>query len=313
MIVSERIGVLKQTVRANGTELYCEQRGSGPPVLFIAGATGDAGHFEGVAAQLADQFTVVTYDRRGNSRSPAPDGWTNTSIEEQADDAAGLITTLGLKPVGVFVTSGGGAIGLELVRRHPDLVVGAVLHEPFLPHVLGDQWAQIDAHNRATFCPILAARGPRAPMEAILRAMRGDAGFEALDEALRERMLGNAEAFLLEDAPYPRYWPDDAALSAIRHPVHVLLGEAGAPWAPQMAVWLARRLGTEVACVPGGHGAYLDESERLAAALRPHLRAITRVFDHVPADESADPCNYAAYDFALEQPEYARWLQEGPT
>lgn len=272
MIVKQHIRALRQTVRANGTELYCEQRGSGPPVLFIAGATGDAGHFEGVAEQLADEFTVIGYDRRGNSRSPVPDGWTDTSIEQQADDAAGLITTLGLEQVGVFGTSGGGAIGLELVRRHPDLVVGAVLHEPFLPHVLGEQWAQIDAQNKATFGPILESHGPRALMEAVLRAMRGDAGFEALDEALRERMLDNARAFLLEDGAYPRYQPDDSTLAAIRHPVHVLLAEAGAPWAPPMAAWLAERLATEVTSVSGGHGAYLDEPEQLAAALRPHLR-----------------------------------------
>jgi pimeloyl-ACP methyl ester carboxylesterase len=30
----------------NGANLYHEVRGSGPPVLFIAGATGDGGHFE---------------------------------------------------------------------------------------------------------------------------------------------------------------------------------------------------------------------------------------------------------------------------
>ena len=77
-----------------------------------------------------------------------------------------------------------------------------------------------------------------------------------------------------------------------------------------MAAWLAERLGAEVTSVPGGHGAYLDEPEQLAAALRPHLRTIME--DPVGSDEGADRYNYAAFDFALEQPEYARWLQAGP-
>ncbi len=34
------------TVKVNGTELYYEIRGSGPPVLFIQGATGDGGTFQ---------------------------------------------------------------------------------------------------------------------------------------------------------------------------------------------------------------------------------------------------------------------------
>ena len=66
------ISVQKRVVQVNGTDLYGEMRGRGPAVLFICGATGDAGHFERVAEQLADAFTVITYDRRGNSRSPRP-------------------------------------------------------------------------------------------------------------------------------------------------------------------------------------------------------------------------------------------------
>jgi len=58
------------------------------------GATGDGGHFDAIADLLSDEFTVVTYDRRGNGRSPAPAGWKTTSPEEQADDAAGLLAAL---------------------------------------------------------------------------------------------------------------------------------------------------------------------------------------------------------------------------
>jgi pimeloyl-ACP methyl ester carboxylesterase len=75
----------QESVVVNGTMLYYELTGTGPSVLFIAGTTGDAGHFARVAAWLADEFTVVTYDRRGNSRSPRPAGWTQTSVPEQAE------------------------------------------------------------------------------------------------------------------------------------------------------------------------------------------------------------------------------------
>ena len=44
-------------------------RGRGPDCCVIAGATGDAGHFEQAADVLAAEHTVITYDRRGNSRS----------------------------------------------------------------------------------------------------------------------------------------------------------------------------------------------------------------------------------------------------
>jgi pimeloyl-ACP methyl ester carboxylesterase len=56
----------------NSAELYYEVRGAGPPVLLIMGFTGDSGHGETLAELLADEFTVVSYDRRGNGRSPRP-------------------------------------------------------------------------------------------------------------------------------------------------------------------------------------------------------------------------------------------------
>ena len=61
-------------------------------------ATGDGGHFDKLADKLADEFTVIAYDRHGNRRSPLPAGWQTTSAEEQADDAAALLDALGVGP-----------------------------------------------------------------------------------------------------------------------------------------------------------------------------------------------------------------------
>src|SRR4051794_27536748 len=111
--------VAMPSVMVNGAELYHEVRGTGPPVLLMMGATGDGGHFDAFARVLADEFTVITYDRRGNGRSPVPAGWRTTSVEEQADDAAGLLEGRGAGPAGVFGTSAGGDIGLCVPRRPP--------------------------------------------------------------------------------------------------------------------------------------------------------------------------------------------------
>jgi pimeloyl-ACP methyl ester carboxylesterase len=126
------------TVAVNGAELYHEVRGNGPPVLLIMGATGDGGHFDQLARLLADEFTVVSYDRRGNGRSPRPPGWVTTSPEEQADDAAALLGALGLAPAAVFGTSSGANFALALTIRHPAAVRGALLHEPVMTALTDD-------------------------------------------------------------------------------------------------------------------------------------------------------------------------------
>jgi pimeloyl-ACP methyl ester carboxylesterase len=69
--------VISGRAAGGGCELYFERRGSGPPLLLIVGGGGDCGYYEEVAGILADEFTVLSYDRRGNSRSilhgpPAP-------------------------------------------------------------------------------------------------------------------------------------------------------------------------------------------------------------------------------------------------
>jgi len=93
------------SIEVNGIRIYYEKRGRGPAVLFVSGASGDAGHWTTVADILADTYTVITYDRRGNSRSPRPPGWTSTTIGEQADDAAALLRGLDLVPAIVVGTS----------------------------------------------------------------------------------------------------------------------------------------------------------------------------------------------------------------
>ena len=62
------------STEVNGIRIYYEKRGRGPDVLFVSGATGDAGHWAKVADILADAYAVITYDRRANSRSPRPAG-----------------------------------------------------------------------------------------------------------------------------------------------------------------------------------------------------------------------------------------------
>jgi pimeloyl-ACP methyl ester carboxylesterase len=107
------------SIAVNGTDIHYELRGGGQPLLLIAGATGDAGSWWLVNDLLVDEFTVVIYDRRGNSRSPRPEGWQATSAEEQADDAAALLDELGTGSAAVFGTSSGGTFALCLLSGIP--------------------------------------------------------------------------------------------------------------------------------------------------------------------------------------------------
>jgi pimeloyl-ACP methyl ester carboxylesterase len=267
-----------QPIQASGTVLHAETRGSGPAVLLVAGAGGDAAELAGVAATLADAFTVTTYDRRGNSRSPRPTGWTQTSLAEQADDAAALLGVLGQRPAVVVGTSAGGSIVLELALRHPQAVQTAVVHEP--PILAGTTNPQaVTADLEAMIGQGMAAGGPPAAMESFLRWAAGDAAFEAVDPTDRDRWLGNGAVFFgVELAPTMAYAPSLQAIADAQVPIVAAAShQSRDPASPhhflyQAASWLAHQAGTELVELPGAHMAYLTEPAAVADAVRPLLR-----------------------------------------
>lgn len=269
-------------VRVNGAEIYHEVRGSGPPVLFIMGTTGDAGHFEKVADLLADEFTVLTYDRRGNGRSPRPDGWVTTSVEEQADDAAALLNVLGLAPAAVFGSSAGAVIALALLIHRPEVVRGAILHEPGLSVFL-DNAEEAQNALAAIVTDGMVSGGPPAALERYWRFVAGDASWVGLEEGLRQRMLSSAETLFgveLEAASRWYHLLDDDTLARIAVPVQVLASEQSRPFFQQTARRLAKLLDVPVSWTPGTHAACQDHPRELTQAIRPFLRQLGGVASH---------------------------------
>ena len=117
-------------LEARGVELGWSERGEGAPVLLIHETATSAAVWGAVARAISERARAITYDRRGWGASSAPDGYQRTTIEEQSEDAAVLIESLG---AGLAVLCGAGigaVIALDLLLRRPELVAGAVLIEP---------------------------------------------------------------------------------------------------------------------------------------------------------------------------------------
>src|SRR3954468_1168582 len=256
--------------QVNGARLYYEERGAGFPVVFIPGGSVDASHYATVAEHLAGEFRNVTFDRRGNGRSPRPPGWYATSIAEQAHDVAGLIEVLGLAPCAVWAGSLGGVILLELLMRRPGVVSVAIVHEPPLFGVL-DDGEQLAAGLLRFAARAIRANAVRDAFQAPARQSVGEA-FEHLPPDARERMFANAEVFFdLEIPALVDYRPTSTsqALRRIDIPLCVMAdaNNAGAP-PVRAARWLAETLGAEFHNLPGGHMPYATEPEVTATAIR---------------------------------------------
>jgi 3-oxoadipate enol-lactonase len=108
-------------VRVGEIELDYERSGSGPPLLMIMGMSGTALHWgEPFLDLLRPHFEVIVYDHRGVGASTPLEG--PVTIAELAEDAAGLLSALGLESAHVLGISMGGMIAQELALTHPELV-----------------------------------------------------------------------------------------------------------------------------------------------------------------------------------------------
>jgi pimeloyl-ACP methyl ester carboxylesterase len=112
-------------VESNGIKMHYEEQGSGEPLLFIMGLAGNRLAWIPVLPFFKDKYRCIYFDNRGTGQSDAPEG--PYSMEQMADDAAGLIDALGIGPVNVIGWSMGGVVLQALCRNHPDKVKKAVL------------------------------------------------------------------------------------------------------------------------------------------------------------------------------------------
>ena len=110
----------KQTmmVSANGIEFYCEIMGHGPTLVLVPDGGNDCGPYEKMMEYLADEFTMLTFDPRGGSRSPDPHPRPVTP-ELFADDIAALVEAIALpQPISAFGVSSGDRKSTRLNSSH---------------------------------------------------------------------------------------------------------------------------------------------------------------------------------------------------
>ncbi len=232
--------------------------GGGPqcaPLVLLGPSLGTSAIlWEKVVPVLAERYRVATWDLPGHGASaPARQPF---SVADLADAVAAEARRLrGSAPVGYAGVSLGGAVGLELCLRHPDLVSaaaivasGAQLGDPQAWH---DRAAQVRAQSTST---LVAGSAQRwfAP------------GAIAREPGLSGRLL-----HVLQDADDESYALCCEALAAFD--VRARLAELGMP---VLAVW-------------GEHDTVAPESKAAEIADGARDGRITRIADaaHLPPAE----------------------------
>ena len=251
----------------NGTTIYAEIRGDGPPVLLIPGGAEDAEGWRAVAERLAGH-TVVTYDRRGTLRSGRED-WPGRGSVQHSDDAAGLLREIGIGPAVVFGGSSAGIVATQLALRYPTLIRRALIFEPgYLRCIPGGTELQRAAHAAVeAHLDRHAADWVGAYAASLAAAAQGTAPGQpgaltppAGKDWFARREEGNAEAFVRDDIPLlTTEIVDEASLALVAVDLRISHGTASPPVFWEIAARLAAvRGGTPDVIAGAGHAIYFQ-------------------------------------------------------
>jgi len=261
-----------------GAKIYYKVRGAGPPLLILQGGAGDADTPDALATTLATRFTVITFDRRGLSRSPLSDPKQLVSIEQHAADALTLLDEITADAAYVFGSSLGSLVALELVLRESGRLQRVVAHDPPLFELLSVEEQRAFRELRSKVAEIALCQGTRPAMRHFLVAIGVDNDDREEDAepppSGRERAR-NSGFFLSRDSrAADQYRLDLAALMAVAPKVVPAFGRSSQACFPsRCAVALAKQLEQPPLEFPGGHTGYVLRprafAERLASVLAP--------------------------------------------
>ena len=149
-----------------------------------------------VVDDLAQTNHVVTYDRRGHSRSERGAAAVPRRVDE--DDLVALIESLDLGPVHLVGNSYGASISLGVATRRPDLVRTVTAHEPPLIGIatpgsaLAIELVPVVAALETVAAAVGRGDAEAAPEQFVEDVALGPGAWQLLPLEIRQTMVANA-------------------------------------------------------------------------------------------------------------------------
>ncbi|MFJ9826694.1 alpha/beta fold hydrolase [Streptomyces sp. NPDC101160] len=264
------------TLDVPGAVLHYQVRGTGPTLLISQSGEGDADRSTDLVARLTRSYRVITYDRRGLSRSRLDAPERGATLVEHADDVQHLLAALTDAPALMLGCSLGAAIGLHAAVRHPGLVHTLVAHEPVAPRLLPDQERARHERELTALQDLYRQEGLGAVLPEIVRTLGIDptgAGAEPglTPQPMNAQRIANFDHFIRHD--FTAVVHDTLDTTALANTGTRIVPAAGRTTPRTVfdhacAVSLAELVGHRLVEFPGGHNGNTSHPKAYAARLR---------------------------------------------
>lgn len=265
-----------ESVVLEDVTLRYEIAGEGPAVVLLHGWAHSLETWDFLFPELANEYRVVRYDRRGFSGSS---GNPDTSLDPL--DLLGLLDSLGIERVVVLGHSQGGNPALRFALEYPERLSGLVLYGSAPPSGFGLRWTGPDRLPPG-YGRVAREQGIPAMLEMFEDHALNDGFVDGTEGAeLARRIVGAYDGRdLLNPTPSAQATPapDIGRLPEIGVPTLVITGELEMPYLQVIADAMAYAIpGASRIVVPGGgHSVHLQQPERFNGEVRRFLKAVHR-------------------------------------
>jgi pimeloyl-ACP methyl ester carboxylesterase len=229
----------------NGLKMYYEVYGQGKPLILIhGGGSTIQTSFEKVIPLFAKNRKVIAVELQAHGRTNDRDQ--DLSFEQDADDVSALLKNLRIDKADFFGFSNGGTTVLQIAIRHPEIVDKIVLGSALskrngVPNWFWGFMEQAKLENM-----------PEQLKTAYRKVSSDPEGLQVMHDRDAKRMVH------FKDIP-------DEKIKAIKAPAFIIIGDKDVIL-PEHALEMHRQIAnSQLAIIPGGHGAYIGEITTLDA------------------------------------------------
>lgn len=187
----------------NGVNIYWELTGDkGEPLVLVHGSWVDHHSWKGIVSELSKTFRVLTYDRRGHSRSERLSIQENT--EQDVSDLIALINHLNLSPAHIVGNSFGTTIVLKTAAKKPEMFITLIGHEPPLLGLLKENQQfkpllqEVQQRIDGVVSLIVQGKNEKAAIQFVESIAFKPGSWQQLPERLQKTFIYNATTWFEE-------------------------------------------------------------------------------------------------------------------
>ena len=261
---------------ADGTKLFYETTGRGPPIVFLHETARTYRSFDLQVAALKDRYQCIAYNARGYPPSDVPPSLASYSQDVAAADAGAILDALQLRDAHIVGVSMGSAAALQFALRNAPRVRSLMLCSIGAGSDLKP--GEFAANIEATAAKIEASEGKKlaeilgSPPDRQRLKEKNPAEFQKfMDQAAGLSPVGLANAYRGVVKPRPPIYAYKDDVAAMKMPTLIVVGERDGPCMKPSQFLAGAIAGARLEVLPGaGHSVNIEEPtivNRLVAEL----------------------------------------------